>query len=118
MYEFLNNVEGTNEGELSWYLGVRLTRISQRWTLSQEAYIDTLLKDFGMMDAKPCVTPMLKTFYAELEIPRQEVSEQELDILEKNYRKLIGTFRICSELSVHNSTNASTSGVSRANRSV
>lgn len=49
----------TDLGEAKFVLGLRITRDQSRGTitLSQEAYIDTLLEKFDMVDAAPVSTP-------------------------------------------------------------
>ena len=50
----------TDDSEVSWYLGVSITRDYKRGTfhLSQKQYIKDLLSRFKMEDCKPALTPM------------------------------------------------------------
>jgi len=54
------HVEVTDLGELHWMLGieVKCNRVAGTIHLSQQAYIDTILKHFNLADAKPLSTPM------------------------------------------------------------
>lgn len=52
--------EITDLGELGWLLGLKVerNRPARTITLSQQAYVETILQRFQMQDAKPTQTPM------------------------------------------------------------
>ena len=52
--------EITDLGNIHWLLGMKITRNHQNRTitLSQGAYIESILNDFGMADCKLMLTPM------------------------------------------------------------
>ena len=58
--ELSKRFEITDLGDIHWLLGVKITRDRQNRTitLSQGAYIESILNDFGMADCKPTLTPM------------------------------------------------------------
>ena len=45
-------------GALSYYLGIKVSQGKEALTLGQSAYISKLLERSGMVECKPCVTPM------------------------------------------------------------
>jgi hypothetical protein len=55
-----NRFQMTDLGPCSYYLGMAVTRDRKNRTirLSQKGYIEKVLKEFGMSDAKPQSTPM------------------------------------------------------------
>eukprot|EP00961_Rhodomonas_salina_P112879 1518615-Rhodomonas_salina.1 len=57
---FLTRFEGTDEGEVTEYLGCDIVRDRVRGTLTikQSAYIQRVLQHHGMQDANPVKTPM------------------------------------------------------------
>eukprot|EP00961_Rhodomonas_salina_P294048 3934228-Rhodomonas_salina.1 len=75
--------------EVSWYLGVSITRDWERGTmkLSQEQYVNDLLKRFNMKDCNTVLTPMEVGVHLTLEgcpeVPDKAVV--------KHYQQLIGT---------------------------
>ena len=46
-----------DRGDLSWFLGMRVSRTSDRLSVDQEQYIKTVLQRFGMEDCKAIRTP-------------------------------------------------------------
>ena len=70
--------------DLTWYLGLDINHDAERGilTISQEAYIDTLLEKFSMTKCNPCDTPMVT------EPPtKNDCSDVPID---KPYRQLLG----------------------------
>jgi hypothetical protein len=59
LVEFRKVFQISDQGDLHFYLGVKITRdrVKGTTTLSQEQYVDDLLKRFGMSDAKPISSP-------------------------------------------------------------
>lgn len=82
-----NRFQMTDIGPCSHYLGMVVTRDRKSRTirLSQKAYIEKILKDFGMREAKPQHTPM-KT--DQIEIPE---NYEPTDEIKTWYAKAIGS---------------------------
>ena len=64
--KFLSRFEGSDQGELQFYLGVKVERTSKEIRLSQTCYIDVLLSQYKMQNCRSCPTPMTTNFYDEL----------------------------------------------------
>ena len=45
-------------GALSYYLGIEVRQGKEEFTLGQSVYASKLLERSGMVECKPCVTPM------------------------------------------------------------
>lgn len=45
-------------GEVSWLLGVEVTRFRDQFQLSQHKYVNDVLERFGMINCRPIATPM------------------------------------------------------------
>jgi hypothetical protein len=58
--EILTRFVGTDEGEVTDYLGCELIRDRSAKTakIVQKGYTERVLKTFGMWDCKPCATPL------------------------------------------------------------
>jgi hypothetical protein len=58
--EVLTRFIGTDEGEVTEYLGYELIRdrSAKSGTIVQKGYAECVLKTFGMWDCKPCATPL------------------------------------------------------------
>ncbi len=56
----LTRFVGTDEGEVTKYLGCELIRDRSAKTakIVQKGYAERVLKTFGMLDSKPCATPL------------------------------------------------------------
>ena len=63
---FLKKFEGTDAGELSFYLGVKIERSEKCLYLSQIAYIDWLLEYYNMANCNAKATPMTENWYDEM----------------------------------------------------
>lgn len=85
VHQFLSEFEGTRDGDPKWYLGVRIETTYNRRKLSQTAYIDQILEEYGLEGVREYITPMTKNFYEEL----KESSADEL-VKEDNYANMIG----------------------------
>jgi hypothetical protein len=70
-------------GELSYFLGISITRTNGNLYLDQSVYIDKVLKKFNMEKCKPINTP--------IEISPSENLESESIIGVKPYRELLGS---------------------------
>jgi len=57
--EILTRFVGTDEGQVTEYLGCELIRdrSAKTATIVQTGYAERVLKTFGMWDCKPCATP-------------------------------------------------------------
>ena len=84
-------------GPVNWLLGIKITRNRAKKTisLSQKSYIDTILKRFGLEDAKAYATPMVPgTTYSKSDCPS---TPAEADRMKKvPYRKAIGSLMYAS----------------------
>ncbi len=87
--EFLDIVEGTDANCFTWYLGIKMSRTGNSWTLSQGAYIDSILEEFGMKNAIPSATLIMSNVYGKVDISRKKENKEGTQDLEKQYRKLI-----------------------------
>ncbi|MBW0568162.1 hypothetical protein O181_107877 [Austropuccinia psidii MF-1] len=78
-------------GEVSYVLGIKITRnrALQTIALSQELYIDKILKEYGMEDCKSVVTPMIQNERLTPAIAEDEVSGFD-------YRKAVGLLNYLS----------------------
>ena len=58
--EILTRFVGTDEGEVTEYLGCELIRDRPAKTVKivQKGYTERVSKTFGMWDCKPCATPL------------------------------------------------------------
>jgi hypothetical protein len=87
----------TDLGPVSWLLGLKVTRDHENRTisLSQTAYINTMLDRFALADAKPYRTPMVPgVVYSKDDSPS---SPQEAARMEKApYREAIGSLMYAS----------------------
>lgn len=70
-------------GDLSYFLGISITRTDGNLYLDQSAYIDRVLKKFNMEKCKPVNTP--------IEISPSENLESQSIIGVKPYRELLGS---------------------------
>ena len=87
----------TDLGPVSWLLGLKVTRNRENRTisLSQTAYINTMLDRFALTDAKPYRSPMVPgIIYSKDDSPS---SPQEAARMEKApYREAIGSLMYAS----------------------
>lgn len=72
-------------GSLHHCLGIRFSHVGGEMTLSQESYVDNLIKNFNMEECKPASTPMEPG----LRLEKSEKNETEKEIYP--YQKLIGS---------------------------
>ena len=96
MAKFKSNLsshfEMTDLGELAWILGIRVKhdRISRTITLSQAAYIDSIVKRFNLSSASPLRTPIDPN--AQLSKDQCPSTPQQIDDMQKvPYREAIGS---------------------------
>src|SRR5690606_28708567 len=75
-------------GELKWILGVKLDRTNGYLCISQEKYIDDILKKFGLENCKPAPTPMDPAYLKEDETdPKREIDHSR----QKDLKQIIGS---------------------------
>ena len=87
-----SHFEMTDLGELAWILGIRVKRdrISRTITLSQAAYIDSVVKRFNLSSASPLRTPIDPN--AQLSKDQCPSTPQQIDDMQKvPYREAIGS---------------------------
>ena len=87
-----NHFEMTDLGELAWILGIRVKRdrISRTITLSQAAYIDSVVKRFNLTDASPLRTPLdLNAQLSKEQSPSTPVQKEDMEKVP--YREAIGS---------------------------
>ena len=96
MTKFKSNLsshfEMSDLGELAWILGIRVKRdrISRTITLSQAAYIDSIIKRFNLSSASPLSTPI--DHNALLSKDQSPSTPQQIDDMRKvPYREAIGS---------------------------
>jgi transposase InsO family protein len=71
-------------GELSFFLGLRITQRSEGIFLSQEKYLREMLKRFQMEDSTPVSTPMV----VGCKLSKDDISP---DVDQRTYRSMIGS---------------------------
>jgi len=84
--------EITDLGELNWLLGLKVTRDrgARTLTLSQKAYVDTIVERFYMGDAKSAQTPMEPTLT--LSVDQGPATVQEIQAMrDVPYQRAIGS---------------------------
>lgn len=94
-----NKFEITDLGDASSVIGMRITRNSQKWSISidQNAYIAKILERFGLTDCKPVSTPMDSS--VKLSSKDQPQNDEERDGMRNYpYRELIGCLMYLSHL--------------------
>eukprot|EP00171_Calliarthron_tuberculosum_P021766 IDg21766t1 len=82
--EFLSEFEGTNEGELKWYLGIKIQNTPNARELSQAAYVDQIISDYELQNMRTYNTPMVASFYTDYESLKDEAV-----IPNEQYRSMI-----------------------------
>lgn len=89
--------EARDLGELSYFLGVRITRRNNAVIeLDQEAYINDLLKRFGMEECRSAATPMEPGItLSKDDAPKIETEMKEMKL--RPYRELIGALNYLAQ---------------------
>ena len=70
------------EGNLEYILGIKIIREEGIMKINQQAYIENKVKEYGLQEAKGCMTPM---------IMNQKLNEEEEERDDRDYRELIGS---------------------------
>ena len=71
--EIKANFDVSDCKDLNWFLGMKINCEPGKITVSQEKYIDEMLKKFGMTECKPVDTPMVeKTVLCKEQCPKTE----------------------------------------------
>jgi hypothetical protein len=71
-------------GELSFFLGLQITQMSEGMFISQEKYLREMLKRFQMEDSKPVGTPMVIGC-------KLSKDDDSVDVDQSSYRSMIGS---------------------------
>ena len=71
-------------GQLSYFLGLQIIQKSKGQFLSQEKYLNEMLKKFQMEDSSPISTPMVSGYKL-----RKDDNSPEVD--QTTYRSMIGS---------------------------
>lgn len=85
--ELLSVFEGTNDGTIKWYLGIKVETRSKARMLTQSAYVQQMLDDYGLNHIKEFDKPMSTSFYEDAFAPDEE---DDFDG-RKSYQKMIGS---------------------------
>jgi hypothetical protein len=79
----------TGGGDAQWCLGVKISQTDNTITLSQKAYIDTILARFGQTTAKPTLAPLTQNLKT---LSMAVVQKNPLDAENtKTYQQMIGS---------------------------
>ena len=87
----------TDLGPVHWLLGIKITRDrdSRTLTLSQESYIDNIIRKFNLSGAKPINTPMIPSIsYSTQDCPADET--EAVRMARVPYREAIGSLMYAS----------------------
>jgi hypothetical protein len=86
--EILTRFIGTDEGEVTEYLGCELisNRSAKTAKLVQRAYAERVLRMFGMWDCKPCATPL----DANSRLSKKDFPQVVDPALHRRYRSITG----------------------------
>ena len=68
--------EGKIYDDLSWYLNVRIEWSNDGCKVSQSAYVNQMLSDYGLENIRTFNTPMSSSFYEELERNKDQAIEE------------------------------------------
>ena len=79
----------TDLGDLYWLLGIRIEYREHDIALSQSAYINTILKHFGLYDCNPVTYPLDKNHQIDKAITTNAYNT-DLDINVKLYQQIVG----------------------------
>src|SRR5258705_13806429 len=79
----------TDLGDLHWLLGIRIEYRDHDIALSQSAYIDTILKCFGLYDCNPVTYSLDKNHQIDKTTTNADNSDSEVNI--KLYQQIVGS---------------------------
>src|SRR5258706_10432141 len=79
----------TDLGDLHWLLGIRIEYRDHDITLLQSAYIDTILKRFGLYDCNPVTYPLDKNHQINKATTNADNTDSEVNI--KLYQQMVGS---------------------------
>jgi hypothetical protein len=90
--EILTRFVGTDEGQVTEYLGCELIRDRSAKTakIVQKGYAERVLKTFGMWDCKPCATPL----DANSRLSKADCPQVVDPVLHRRYRNILDACRI------------------------
>jgi len=80
----IREYEMTDLGLMKYFLGIQIKQEPGRIFISQEKYIDDLLKKFQMKDCKPMPTPMITS-------EKMSKNDEVEKVNETNYQSLVGS---------------------------
>ena len=83
--KLLKIFEGSGEGDISWYLGSSFSMKNNEVVLSQKAYIESVLIQSDMTNAKTVSIPMASSFFADI---RSVIARKTVEGMQ--YRNLLG----------------------------
>ena len=84
-----------DHGELKFFLGVQFKFTRNRVTISQEHYVDTILKRFNMQNCKKLPTPCVQNLYDELKAHANDPPLENPTL----YRELVGSLLYLQQVS-------------------
>ena len=90
---FLDKFEGTKEA-LEWYLGVHIKFTKDHLVISQSAYIERTISEFGFDRCRTFTNPMVSNFYDEIMHHKNDSIIQIND-----YRTMIGCLQFIARRS-------------------
>ncbi len=77
------------EGDVSWFVDVRYSfdKVSGTFSVDQEAYIDTLIDNYGLTDCNPCQLPMWPDVdLPNIPLPSSPDPDNVIDVHHENHR--------------------------------
>src|SRR5258705_1907412 len=81
----------TDLGDLYWLLGIRIEYRDHDIALSQSAYIDTILKRFGLYDCNPVTYPLDKNHQIDKIATTTNADNTESEVNIKLYQQMVGS---------------------------
>jgi hypothetical protein len=80
-----------DNGKLEWFLGMRFERTEKELVVSQQAYVERVLKKFGMSECKPVTTPLAENICLSRDSCPEEGSPEQREMRNYDYRGLVGS---------------------------
>ena len=94
--QLMNRYKMTDKGPIRMLLGMKVERdrMKKTITLTQEAYVNKMLKVFGMEQCKPIATPMDKNKLTKQDCPQTQ--EEQNEMRDIPYKELVGSLLYAS----------------------
>ena len=94
--QLMTRYKMTNKGSIRMLLGMKVERdrMKRTITLTQEAYVNKMLKVFGMEQCKPTATPMDKNKLTKDDCPQTQEEQNEMRNIP--YKELVGSLLYAS----------------------